>query len=227
MVQLDTHDPNNTMCMTNETVEPAANPTFTPDLLMRKEGEVTNTMELDSVMAETIGAGANLCIFVVDPEGENAMPTAIPATGNYMVTTKYTGIDNAAFPPSGGTYELGYIMRDGTTVRIPYLTQFADYNQRIVIVNRGGQAFYSFDFTTEEDGAMVTPGAEAEGMLAAGATTYISLKFGDLVTIEGSPNRVSATLIIEAQERNIDVLVSQTNPGGGTDTVLYTPRAFD
>ena len=29
-------------------------------------------------------------------------------------------------------------MRDGTTVRIPYLTQFANYNQRIVITNRGG-----------------------------------------------------------------------------------------
>ena len=228
MVRLDTSEGNYTKCMPGQNNEGAAvEPDFTMDLLMREDGEVTNTMELDPATAATIGGGAHLCISVVDPDGEDAMPTPIPATGKYMVTTKYTGIDDAAFPPSGGTYELGYIMRDGTTVRIPYLTQFANYNQRIVIVNRGGQAFYSFDFTTEGDGATATPGADAEGMLAAGATTYISLRYDDLVTIEGSPNRASATLIIEAQERNIDVLVSQTNAGGSTDTVLYTPRAFE
>ena len=61
-------------------------------------------------------------------------------------------------------------------------------------------------------------------MLPAGSTTYLSLKYGDLVTIEGSPNRAAATLIVESQPDDIDVLVSQTNEGGSTDTVLYTPR---
>ena len=67
-------------------------------------------------------------------------------------------IVNAAFPPSGTTLELGYVMRDGTTVQIPYLTQFGDYNQRVVIVNRGTAADYSFSFTNEEDGPTITPG---------------------------------------------------------------------
>ena len=139
-----------------------------------------------------------------------------------MVATKYGGIANAAFPPSGTTLVLGYIMRDGTTVQIPYLTQFGNYNQRIVIVNRGAAADYSFSFTAEEDGPTITPGADASGTLASGATTYISLLYGDLVTIDGSPNRVSATLIVESEPHFIDVAVSQANANGGTDTVLYT-----
>ena len=176
--------------------------------------------ELTPVMASVIGGGKYLCLFVRDPEDEDAV--RIPPTGKYMVTTKYGGVENAAFPPSGTTLELGYIMRDGTTVQIPYLTQFGDYNQRIVIVNRGAAADYSFSFTVEEDGPTITEGADASGTLASGATTYISLKFGDLVTIDGSPNRVSATLIVESEPHFIDVAVSQTNANGGTDTVLYT-----
>ena len=57
---------------------------------------------------------------------------------------------------------LGAIMRNGTTVHIPYITQFANYNQRIVIVNRGAEATYTFSFTTE-DGVTATPGAECRG----------------------------------------------------------------
>ena len=71
---------------------------------------------------------------------------------------------------------------------------------------------------------MVTPGAAAEGTLAAGATTYLGLLHGDVVTIEGSPNRASATLIVESEPSYIDVVVSQTNANGGTDTVKYTPN---
>ena len=45
------------------------------------------------------------------------------------------------------------------------------------------------------------------------------------MTIEGSPNRASATLIVESEPSYIDVVVSQTNAnGGGTDTVKYTPN---
>ena len=195
--------------------------TLTGDLLQRDDdGAVEDIRKLMPVMASVIGAGKYLCIFVRDPEAEDAVP--IPATGKYMVTTKYGGVENAAFPPSGTTLELGYIKRDGTTVQIPYLTQFGDYNQRIVIVNRGAAADYSFSFTAEEDGPTITPGADASGTLAAGFTTYISMKYGDLVTIDGSPNRVSGTLIVESEPHFIDVVVSQTNANGGTDTVKYT-----
>ena len=43
-------------------------------------------------------------------------------------------------------------------------------------------------------------------------------------TIEGMFNRASATLIIEREPAQIDVVVSQTNVNGGTDTVKYTPN---
>ena len=108
-------------------------------------------------------------------------------------------------------------------MHIPYLTQFADYNQRIVIVNRGAEADYTFSFMTE-DGVTATLGADAEGTLAANSTTYLSLLYGDLVTIEGTHNRASATLIVESEPSYIDVVVSQTNANGGTDTVKYTPN---
>ena len=210
---------NTKACADDDTASPAV--PLSVDLLQRDDdGAVMDIRELTPVMASAIGAGKYLCIFVRDPEDEDAV--RIPATGKYMVATKYGGIVNAAFPPSGTTLELGYIMRDGTTVQIPYLTQFGNYNQRIVIVNRGAAADYSFSFTGEEDGPTITPGADASGTLAGGATTYISLQYGDLVTIDGSPNRASATLIVESEPHFIDVAVSQTNANGGTDTVLYT-----
>ena len=37
----------------------------------------------------------------------------------YTITTMYDGITGAKFGPSGGTYELGSIKRNGTTVYIP------------------------------------------------------------------------------------------------------------
>ena len=39
----------------------------------------------------------------------------------------------AAFLPIDGEHALGEITRDGTTVHIPFLTTWADYNQRIVV----------------------------------------------------------------------------------------------
>ena len=129
------------------------------------------------------------------------------------------------FSARGGEYELGMIMRDGTTVELPYLTQYSPYNQRIVVRNRGAAARYEFTFDAEDD-VRVMPGEDAGGMLEANSTKYFSLLYGDLVTIEGSPNRAAATLSIETQPHFIDVLVSQTNAGGSTDTVVYT-KTYD
>ena len=180
-------------------------------------GEVTDTGELNPVLAMDIGMGKHLCIVVNDPEGEDAVQ--IPETDIYTVKTSYGGNDKL-FPATGGMYDLGYIKRDGTTVRIGYLTTYADYNQRIVVRNRGGAAAYSLSFAVEE-GATATPGADASGMLAANSVTYLSLKYGDVVSLEGT-TRASATMTVVSEKRHIDVLVSQTNLNGGTDTVEYT-----
>ena len=43
------------------------------------------------------------------------------------------------------------------------------------------------------------------------ATTYLSLRNHDVLTIEGTHNRASATLIVESEPAYIDVVLSQTN----------------
>ena len=73
-----------------------------------------------------------------------------------------TAFSASKFVPMPAPAALGAIMRNGTTVHIPYITQFANYNQRIVIVNRGAEAAYSMSFMSE-DRVMVTPGAECRG----------------------------------------------------------------
>ena len=57
----------------------------------------------------------------------------------------------AARPNHANLHSLGSITRDGTTVHIPFLTTWADYNQRIVVSNRGANpADYWITFRPEE-----------------------------------------------------------------------------
>ena len=138
-----------------------------------------------------------------------------------MLKTKYvSATPNSVSPPSGRTHDLGHIMRDGTTVRLPYLTTFPPYNQRIVIRNRGGAAPYSMSFNVE-DGATAMPGVDAKGTLPADSVTYLSMQNDDVVTLEGT-HRATGTLTVVSESRLIDVAVSQTNDGGSTDTVPLT-----
>ena len=203
--------------------DPCATAPSDGGLLMTDEDADTTTL-----VTRTLGylnANPNLCIMVREVDDPKAV--VIPETPPYLATKTFVSpVTNAAFPPGVVKHPLGRIMRDGTTVHLPYITQFANYNQRIVVRNRGAAADYGFTFNAE-DGVTVTPGPRASGELDANSTTYFGVKFGDLVTIEGSPNRATATLVIESQEGYIDVLVSQTNMNGSTDTVLYTPRSFD
>ena len=195
------------------------------DLLMDlDEDDMRDTTRLKSQSLMYLNDNPHLCIMV--RAKDDAMAVAIPATPPYMVAKTIVladGISSSKFPPAPAPAPLGAIMRNGTTVHIPYLTQFANYNQRIVIVNRGAEADYTFSFMTE-DGVTATLGADAEGTLVANSTTYLSLLHGDLVTIAGTFNRASATLIVESEPSYIDVVVSQTNANGGTDTVKYTPN---
>ena len=111
------------------------------------------------------------------------------------------------------------ITRDGTTVHIPFLTTWADYNQRIVISNRGAnEAPYWITFRPEA-GVMATPGMYATGMLDANSTKV--LRAMDVVTLEGR-TRTAATFVAEAQRSQIDVATVIVNMmTGSTDTVNY------
>ena len=188
----------------------------TPSDMRKTEGDEKSGTELDVKTPDQVNSTPHLCIAV--PTGEDAV--AIPETDPYMVTTEYAaGTTDAGWPPNDGEHALGSITRDGTTVHIPYLTTFADYNQRIVISNRSAnEAPYWITFRPE-DGVMATPGMYATGTLDGNSTMV--LRAMDVVTLEGR-NRTAATFVAEAKSTQIDVATVIVNMmTGSTDTVNY------
>ena len=90
------------------------------------------------------------------------------------------------------------------------------------MVNRGAEeAEYRLDFTAE-DGVTATAGTDAEGVLAGGETTTLSLRNDDVVTLEGA-TRVSATLTVTgADPADVDVATVLVNRNdGGADVVHH------
>ena len=192
---------------------------------MDDDGNVLDELVPQPLTADTLGLfeaaeGQHLCISA--HTGEEAV--AIPATAPYIVTTEYdAGTPMAGWPPNAGEYSLGRITRDGTTVHIPYLTTWADYNQRIVVSNRGANsAPYWITFRPEE-GVTATPNdMYAMGTLDGGST--IVLRVMDVVTLEGR-TRTAATFVAEAPATQIDVATVIVNMmTGSTDTVNYEPE---
>ena len=159
-----------------------------------------------------------LCI-MVNPADEDGM--RIPETAAYTAMGDYEGVlEGAAFEPVSIEQTLGRIMRDGTTVGLPYLTTNAKFNQRLYIVNRGAAATYEMDFQMGD-----TAGAMASGTLEANSRTMISVggtaSEDALVTI-GEGGSTAGTLIIEAEPTLIDVATVQISRElGTTDTVVY------
>ena len=189
------------------------------NLLKMEDGEVSDTMELTPANPPMTDP-MYLCISV--PVGDDAV--VIPETEPYMLTTEYEAASvGAGWPPNGGEHALGSINRDGTTVQIPFLTTWADYNQRIVISNRGANpAEYWIEFRPEE-GVTATPNdMYAMGTLDGNSTMV--LRAMDVVTLEGR-TRTAATLIVEANRAQIDVATVIVNMmTGSTDTVNYDTK---
>ena len=163
-------------------------------------------------------ANPNLCISVED-DVDSADAIAIPETAPYEGTINYVGgIATAVFPVMDQTITLGNVVRDGTTVRLPYLTTNERFNQRIYIVNRGGAAKYFMTFHGEDD----VGGMLSEGELAANTATILSLGDQDVVTIGPGRTSTAGTLVVEQLPGFIDVATSQINRELGTsDTVVY------
>jgi hypothetical protein len=138
--------------------------------------------------------------------------------GSYTYVLEYDTVATAVFPAADGAGTIGSIAHNGTTVQVPYMTTFADYNQRIAIVNRGAtDATYTFTFTPEAD-TTATAGTAATGTVPAGET--VSLKASDIVTLAGK-TRTAATVVIVAPDANISVASNQVNlADGATDTVI-------
>lgn len=169
--------------------------------------------ELDVDVGTTNGGdGRLLCIEA------SGRPTRIPATGPFDGKVIYQGEDALEVSAT-----LGRIARDGTTIRLPYLTKDERYNQRIILVNESNRAAaYTMTFATE-DGIVATPGADASGTLPRNTTTVLHMLRDDVVSIEGDgARRVAAEIVIEADSSDVSVATNQTNRStGSTDTVVY------
>jgi len=142
----------------------------------------------------------------------------IPVAGPYTASMVLTAVTGRVFTQAAVATSFGSIKHNGTTVQLPYLTTFADYNQRLVIVNRGTtDATYSVTFTAEAT-ATATAGTAATGTVAAGTTS--SIKVADIVTMAGL-TRTAATIVIVAPTANLSVATNQVNlSDGSTDTVV-------
>lgn len=139
---------------------------------------------------------------------ETATGATVLPESNYDLSVSYTAVANAAFPAATFTTKIGAIDHNGTTVQVPYLTTFADYNQRIVLVNRSASdAGYAMTFTPET-GVTATAKAGATGTLKAKSTTVI--KATDVVTITGN-TRTAATIAIVSAAANIDAATTSIN----------------
>jgi hypothetical protein len=115
------------------------------------------------------------------------------------------------------TSALGAITRNGTTLEIPYITTFADYNQRLIMTNTAATATtYSCTFTPEA-GVTATAGSAASGSIAG--KTSVVVKATDLVTLTGG-SRTAARCTLLSQSTNIDSATTIVNLADkSTDTV--------
>lgn len=189
----------------------------TGNLVMRNEDMEIQPIEVPLVMNDigSLTYDRELCIYVREPDDMDAV--AIPATSPYMAVLDFAARDDDQLsPPADRTLDLGRIMRDGTTVHIPYLTTYEDYNQRITLSNRSATpAGYEFSFRPEM-GVTYRPGVNATGMLAAGETRV--LRAMDLVTLIGG-NRTAATVTVVAQPTDIDISSTLVDLNTGVATV--------
>ena len=201
----------------------SAAPTTGNLLKMDDDGNVEDESKV--VNLEMLHTGADtgeenmhrLCMWVYPKGSDDSMQIN---AGSYYVTPSYKATDDTqAMTPQGEMSMIGSIRRNGTTVRLPYLTTNSLYNQRLVVVNRGtGDAHYEMTFT-EEEGVTATSMLADDAMLPGSSTSV--MKLTDLVMIDGG-TRTAGTLIIESNPAMISVATTTVNlETRGTDTLTY------
>ena len=154
------------------------------------------------------GTTQYLCI-MVDSSDKDGL--RIKETVPYTPMGTYGKLDAGAIAPMSMMDPLGMIMRNGTTVRFPFLTSQARYNQVLRVTNRGTDSMYTFSSDVLDE--------DIDDTLLGGDVTTQWL-VSDL--IGKGVGGASGTLIIEAQPHTIDVAIVHVNRGdGSTDTVIY------
>ena len=157
-----------------------------------------------------------------------------PATltaGDWYICVEVDGSESikksdytAQLAEAGLTDDLGRITFDTTSIEVPYLTTFADYNQRLYIVNSGStNAEYSISFVSEA-GVTVTPGTAATGVVPAGE--MVALRATDVVALEGR-TRTSAVIEVAGIDLDIQAATQTVNIStGATDTVVLNANSI-
>ena len=174
-------------------------------------GNLNAALDTATAASNDFAATGSLCMTADGTE-------TIPVAGPYTASMVLTAVASRANAQAAVSTSFGSILHNGTTVQLPYLTTFEDYNQRLVIVNRGtSDADYSITFTSEAT-ATATAGTAATGTVAAGTTA--SIKVSDIVTMEGL-TRTAGTIVVVAPSANLSVATNQVNlADGSTDTVV-------
>jgi hypothetical protein len=155
------------------------------------------------------------CMTIATTNGTTQIPK-----GNHTIAITFAPLDATIVnTPAAVTGTLGTIAHDGTTVELPYLTTFSDYNQRVVMTNRGTTAAsYTVTPFQTETGVTAAAGTGAAGSIPAGGVAVV--KTSDIVTLTGG-TRAAATLNIIASDGNVNVATTQVNlSDGSTDTVI-------
>ena len=202
------------------------------DFLVSESGEVSSTrsgwsggLNAHEVLDFRV---YSLCVNV-DVLGRETNSKPIP-NAKYVGTVSLTGTATGAEPAEAATGFIGRIRRNGTAVKIPYLTASAKYDQKLIIINRGTTpAFFVLGEFAAEPGTTVELSANAEAARRARLDQVppfgqLVLAVSDLLKFSGKGKRASATLGLNAYAGDIQVATVQTNLlDGGTDMVVYPP----
>ena len=172
-------------------------------------------MSASVYVQDIFNTAKNICITVADD-------TVIPA-GSYTIDVDYVpAVASNRVAPIADVVDatFGSIMRDGTTINIPYVSLHEKYNHRFMIVNNGAATTYEFTFMSE-DGITPTAGSAASGDLPKGTT---HLKAGDIVSLSGG-TRTAATFTAVARKSQIEMSsVLVTKETGATDLTILMPE---
>lgn len=139
----------------------------------------------------------------------------------YSATVKFSDAREYHLLPGSTVYtNFGRIMRNGTTVQLPLLSTYENYNDRIIIVNRANHpANYDLTFHTARD-VRAIPRAMASGTLAAKTTTYLRAR--DVVKLNGG-TLTAATLSLVLTPDKVDVMTQRVNLIDGSIDAIHYP----
>lgn len=194
----------------------------------------TWTLQLDSADCSQSSTVVSIATAAATAGSFGTVAGLSPATltaGDWHICVEVDGSESikksdytAELAEAGLTDDLGRITYDTTSIEVPYLTTFADYNQRLYIVNSGStNAEYSISFVSEA-GVTVTPGTAATGVVPAGE--MVALRATDVVALEGR-TRTSAVIEVEGVDLDIQAATQTVNLStGATDTVVLNANSI-